>query len=117
VTSTFGQVVLGNQFGTLSQVIFGPDPSGGAAFSSAAQYETDLVARPALSIPAGKTTYIVAENGAGTPFVKGIAVQTLGETVGGRILGRALGALNAAQLVYDAGVYVGALAVCAGVGD
>ncbi len=110
-------ILLGNNVSTLSQLVLGPDrEEAGGSFAGAvlgAKYST-----PALESAAGALEKVVVEPTFQTIFSR--SGTLLGETTFGRLLtsglrmvGQAAAASLKPQILLDAGVYIGALYVCA----
>ncbi len=117
----WADALLGNQFGTISQAILGPGRKDAAAQLIVDNPVPKASANGLLQtlvglIPTGSQVYVPNGNLVlgpwGPAFDTSPTAVTVGDTFAGGTLLGALGLFEAGKLVVDAGVYLGALAVC-----
>jgi RHS repeat-associated protein len=118
----FADALLGNQFGTIAQAALGPDQG-----NAIGQLVVDnpipkaslnqLIQAGIAAIPTGGTVYVANGNVVLGPWGPALDTSPTAVTIGNTALGEGLfGAaelFEAGKAVLDAGVYVGALYVCA----
>lgn len=118
--SFWGQTFLNNDIATLSNVVFGPERSRSAlqaGISNPTRYSAAALAERAVaSVPTG-TSYVVSTPishmpNTYNPVTSVEKTTTAGGSRLGRLLSRGLGLFAIGKLVFDTGVYIGALVVC-----
>src|SRR5579859_4741478 len=114
--------LLGNQFGTIAQAALGPD-RGDALGQLAVDNPipkaslNSLTQAGVAALPTGGTVYVANGNVVLGPWGPALdtspAAVTIGDTAFGEGLLGGIELFEAGKLVFDAGVYIGALYVCA----
>jgi RHS repeat-associated protein len=114
---------LGNEWGTIAQAALGPDQGAAAAqlmIDNPTQKASlnGVVQTGVSALPTGGTTTTIATPisympSTYNPVTAAQTANTVGSSTVGQAVGAGLTTVIAAKAVFDAGVYIGALGVCA----